>query len=88
MRISEKYILRQLKDSHYYCLVCELDEEIVGVLNLRLEEQLHHVGKVAEILEFSILNGYRNKGIGKEMFEQACLVAQSKGCLQIEVDCN
>lgn len=80
--------IKQLRDSHYYCLACELDGEIIGLLNLRFEEQLHHAETIAEILEFSILDEYRNRGIGKEMFERACLIAKIKGCLQIEVDCN
>ena len=32
----------QINNRHYYCLVCEYDNNVIGVLNLRFEEQLHH----------------------------------------------
>lgn len=79
---------KQLNDSHYYCLVCEHDNNIIGVLNLRFEEQLHHVNYIAEILEFAVSTSYRKRGIGKEMFTYACQLAKEYGCIQIEVACN
>ena len=84
----QEIYFEQLQDENYYCLVCELDDKVIGMLNLRFEKQLHHAEKIAEIMEFSIASGYRNKGIGKEMFEQACLIAENNNCNQIEVACN
>ena len=79
----------QLNDrQHYYCLLCERDNKIVGVLNLRLERQLHHAGAVAEIMEFAVSKDYRGKGIGKEMFEKACEIAGEAKCRLIEAACN
>ena len=78
----------QLRDCHYYCLVCEQDSAVIGVLNLRFEAQLHHTEYIAEILEFAVADTYRNKGIGKEMFSQSCQIAKINGCSQIEVACN
>ena len=62
----------QLCDSKYYCLVCEYDGDVIGVLNLRIEEQLHHAERVAEIMEFIVDAKYRKHSIGKEMFMQIC----------------
>lgn len=78
----------QLRDSKYYCLVCEYDGDVVGVLNLRIEEQLHHAERVAEIMEFIVDAKYRKHSIGKEMFMQICQVVIDCGCAQIEVACN
>nr|WP_315115818.1 GNAT family N-acetyltransferase [uncultured Clostridium sp.] len=78
----------QISDCHYYCLVCEQDGMVIGALNMRFEEQLHHTERISEILEFAVATTCRNKGIGKEMFIQSCQIAKDNGCSQIEVDCN
>lgn len=78
----------QLSDNHYYCLICEIDDRIVGVLNLRFENQLHHAAKIAEIMEFVVDENYRNKEIGRKIFSRACDIAKENGCIQIEVACN
>lgn len=78
----------QTNDRHYYCLVCEHDDAVIGVLNMRFEFQLHHTEKIAEILEFAVADTCRNKGVGKEMFTRSCQIAENNGCSQIEVACN
>ena len=79
---------KQLEDSRYECIICEEDEHIIGVLNLRYEEQLHHAGVVAEILEFIIATDYRSNGRGKEMLAYALQRAKDNKCMQLEVACN
>lgn len=78
----------QLSNRNYYCLVCERDDNVIGVLNLRFEDQLHHSECIAEVLEFSIDSSYRKQGIGKEMFAHACRLAKDFGCTQIELASN
>lgn len=78
----------QVNDERYYCLVCERDGEIIGMLNLRFEEQLHHTSRIAEALEFAIAPSCRSQGIGKEMFGEACRLAREFGCSQIELATN
>ena len=78
----------QLSDGHYYCLVHDQDNHVNAVLNLRFEEQLHHAETIAEILEFAVESAFRNQGIGKDLLEQARLIAKEHGCSQIEVACN
>jgi len=78
----------QMDNRHYYCLICEQENTITGVLNLRFEEQLHHSECIAEIMEFAVDSAYRKQGIGKGMFERACQIAKEFGCTQIEVACN
>lgn len=78
----------QISDRHYYCLICEHNHNVIGVLNLRFEEQLHHSACIAEIMEFAVDSAYRKQGIGKEMFAYACQLARDFGCRQLEVACN
>ena len=78
----------QAENGNYYCLLCEEDGKVIGELNLRFEEQLHHADLIAEIMEFAVAPGCRNRGVGKAMLEQACLIAKERGCAQIEVACN
>ena len=79
---------RQLNGRDYDCLVTEWENRVIGVLNLRFEAQLHHAERIAEILEFAINPAYRNRGVGKDMLEQAVQIAKEHGCSQIEVACN
>ena len=78
----------QINDNRYYCLICEREHAIVGVLNLRFEQQLHHAECIAEIMEFAVDPSCRRQGIGKRMLENACQIAKKHGCIQIEAACN
>lgn len=72
-RFSEIYY-QQIQDSRYYCLVYEYNGSVVAALNLRMEEQLHHTERIAEILEFSVAESCRGKGVGREMFDLLSLI--------------
>lgn len=78
----------QVNDARYYCLVCVRDERIIGVLNLRFEEQLHHTARIAEVMEFAVDASCRKQGIGREMLAHACHLAEEFGCSQIELATN
>ena len=78
----------QINDNRYYCLICEQEHAVVGVLNLRFEQQLHHAECIAEIMEFAVDPSFRHQGIGKRMLENACQIAKKHGCIQIEAACN
>lgn len=85
----EEIYLRQLSDEgRFYCLIYEIDGKVAGMLNLRFEEQLHHAGWIAEIMEFVVDSSCRSKAIGAGVFEEACRIARERGCSQIEVACN
>lgn len=77
----------QSENEHYYCLVRE-EGDVVAVLNLRFEAQLHHADLIAEVMEFAVDAGHRNRGLGKDMLARACQIAREHGCTQIEVACN
>lgn len=78
----------QLTSRRHRFLVCELDGRVAGVLHLRIEEQLHHCGRIAEIMELAVAPHCRSQGIGKELLSLACQAAEEAGCQQIEVACN
>lgn len=79
----------QLQDrQHYYFLVCQEEDRIIGLLNLRFERQLHHAGPVAEITEFYVSPDKRGQSIGRELFEKGLALAKEFGCRQLEADCN
>ncbi len=84
----EAIFRKQLDHDGYYCLVCEREDQVIGVLNLRFEEQLHHADSIAEIMEFAVDPAYRSQGIGREMFREACRLSRQFHCVQIEVACN
>ena len=77
-----------LEDSkHRIFLYCE-GGKVLGILHLRVEAQLHHAADIAEIMELVVADGCRSKGVGKQLFRQACKVAEEWGCIQIEVASN
>lgn len=66
-------------------LICQTEGRTVGFLNLRMEEQLHHCGTVAEVLELSVDPACRSQGIGKALLDRARSLAVERGCLVLEV---
>lgn len=77
-----------LSDKRIYCLVVKMDERVIGCLNLRMELQLHHTEKIAEIMELAVDAECRSQGIGKQLFDKAQDIARKNHCVQIEVCCN
>lgn len=79
---------KQMDSPDHVSLVCEENGELLGVLNLRFEEQLHHVQLITEIMEIAVRSGLRGRGIGKTLINWAYELAKEKGSTQIEASCN
>ena len=77
--------MKQFYDDSYRCLLYEENEEIIGIVNMRIEHQLHHGGRVAEIMELYVKEKCRLKGIGKKLLEEAVRIAKNEGCKRIEL---
>ena len=75
----------QLNSSIYHGFVYETDDEINGFMNIRIEAQLHHERKVAEIMELCVKKDFRNKGIGREMILFARKFAEDQDCERLEL---
>jgi len=86
--VFEKIYEKQLQQENMYCLIDEEDGMVRAMLNLRMEEQLHHCEKIAEIMEFVVDASCRNEKVGQKVLAEAKRVALEKGCSQIEVACN
>ena len=84
----ERVFMAQREDDSFVCLVCEDGGKAVGCINLRMEWQLHHAARICEIMEMSVADGFRSKGVGRRLFTAACAEAKANGCVQIEVCCN
>ena len=75
----------QSSDDRYICFVYEEDKTIEGAINMRIEKQLHHAGKVCEIMELVVSETKRNRGIGKQLLQKAIETARNEGCKRIEL---
>lgn len=75
-------------DPNHLLLVAESGGRVVGVLHLRMEFQLHHCGKVAEIVELAVDAKHRSRGIGKQLLAAAETAARERHCQVLEVTSN
>ena len=77
-----------LSRASHLLLVAEEEGQIVGLLHLRMEFQLHHCGTVAEIMELIVSSEVRSKGIGAALLKVAREQAIQHHCIQFEVTSN
>lgn len=77
-----------LSSASHLLLVAEEEGQIVGLLHLRMEFQLHHCGTVAEIMELIVSREVRSKGIGAALLKAAREQAIQHHCIQFEVTSN
>ena len=77
-----------LSSASHLLLVSEEEGQIVGLLHLRMEFQLHHCGTVAEIMELIVSREVRSKGIGAALLKAAREQAIQHHCIQFEVTSN
>ena len=77
-----------LKLPEHFLLIGEIDGRAAAFLHLRVEEQLHHAAKIAEILEFDVAQAYRGRKLGQQFFAHAKKLACENGCQQLELSSN
>lgn len=81
----------QAADGRHTCLVYEDAGDagrVVGMLNMRIEPQLHHELPTAEILELVVDASQRGRGVGALLFAAARERASEAGCEQLELASN
>ena len=78
----------KIKNENTYCIVCRNENNILGFLNLNIDYQLHHNGKIATIEELIVGNKHRSNGIGGLLLESAIAYAKNSKCKTIELTSN
>lgn len=78
----------QAADGRHTCLVYEEAGQVLGMLNMRIEPQLHHERPTAEILELVVDTAQRSHGVGAALFAAAREQAAHAGCEQLELASN
>lgn len=76
---------RQVCSEQWISYVYEQDNTVIGFINMRIEQQLHHADTVAEILEFCVSEKYRNQGIGTQLFQKAKETARQHHVVRLEL---
>lgn len=75
----------QIHNDNYAHFVYEHNGEVVGIIAIRLEYQLHHAARVAEIMELAVKDGFRSQGIGKRLFTVAREYSIANNAVILEV---
>ena len=78
----------QRSDERYRCLLAEEGACALAMLNMRMEWQLHHAARIAEVMELVVVPAARSKGVGKRLLDAARNIARAEGCAQIELESN
>lgn len=83
-----KIFNNQISDDNFHLIVAQKDELVAGFLSLQIKENLHHAGKIAEIIELIIHEPSRGLKIGDLLFQAAKTFAKENNCLQFELCTN
>ncbi len=77
--------VQNLRDDSVLYYVAESDGCVIGFASLHIEPQLHHAGRVGEILELIVQESLRGRGIGAQLVSRLEQEAKKRGCVSIEV---
>ena len=83
-----KSLVERLPQNHniYFYLI---NDKIVGAITLIIEQKIiHSGGKVGHIEDFVVLEEYRNKGIGKQLYNYVKILCEQNKCYKMILDCN
>lgn len=80
-------IIKDLMKIHTI-FVFEQENKILGYLDLKIEFQMHHCGKVAEVIEFCVDPNYRSQQVGAQLFEYAKDYAKKQNCAVLDLTTN
>ncbi|KEI71286.1 GNAT family N-acetyltransferase [Endozoicomonas elysicola] len=74
------------RDPNNELLVVELENSLVGMLQITFIPYLTHIGSWRCLIEgVRIHSDYRGKGLGESMFEHAIELAKNKGCTIVQL---
>jgi GNAT superfamily N-acetyltransferase len=67
-------------------LVAEVDSKVIGIISLVFLQRLNRTRPEAWVPDFIVDQGYRDKGIGREMLKRCMAMAQKKKCWRIRLE--
>ena len=75
-------------DPNYQVLVGEIETHVVAFIALHCFHLMHWKEKMGRISAFCVEEGFRSKGVGRQMLHAGEEWLRSKGCAKIEVTSN
>ena len=74
------------RDSNNELLIVELENRLVGMLQLTFIPYLTHIGSWRCLIEgVRIHSNFRGQGFGEQMFQYAIELAKNKGCAMVQL---
>lgn len=80
--------LEEHRDPDYQILVAEIDGHVVAFIALHCFHLLHWRARIGRISSFCVEDGFRSKGVGRQLLHAGEEWLNSKGCAKIEVTSN
>ncbi len=78
-----------MSDENTISIVCEIDEEIVGICITTIRKPssnpLIKARKIAYIENMCVDKNYRKNGIGKKLFDEAVRLSKKQGAVSVEL---
>lgn len=72
------YFEEALSSENFEALVAEIDDEVVGYLDIWIFPDVGHGANLGLIVNFIVDERYRKKGIGSKLLEESLRVAEDK----------
>jgi len=76
---------KMLASPEWTFLLAEEGKKGAGLLVLLLLPSLYHGGNMAAITELIVTGGFRGRGVGAMLVEEAKRMARTRGCAEIDV---
>ena len=80
--------IRAHTEPNYHVLVAEIDGHVVAFISLHCFHLMHWKGKMGRISSFCVEEGFRSKGVGRQLLHAGEVWLFGKGCIKIEVTSN
>ena len=75
----------KLEDNNSYYIVAVEDDKIVGVLISEIQVKIHRAKKQCFVDDLIVDENYRNRGIGRQLLQNAVDYAKDQDCEVIEL---
>jgi len=84
-----KTLVKKIPNNHHVLFILNDRDEIIAGITLIIEQKIiHNGGKVGHIEDFVVLEEYRKKGIGAELFNYVKNICEINNCYKIILDCD